>query len=37
VIRRRRVAGGRQLAVVVPFYETGSGLPVPLLTIAWAF
>ena len=25
------------LAVAVPFYETGSGLPGPVLTIAWAF
>jgi hypothetical protein len=25
------------IGVVVPFYETGSGMPVPLLTIAWAF
>jgi hypothetical protein len=25
------------LGVVVPFYESGSGTPVPLLTIAWAF
>jgi hypothetical protein len=22
---------------VVPFYETGGGLPVPLLTVAWGF
>lgn len=25
------------VGVVVPFYESGSGTPVPLLTIAWAF
>lgn len=25
------------LAAVVPFYETGSGMPGPLLTIGWAF
>ena len=25
------------LAVAVPFYETGSGSPGPVLTIAWAF
>jgi hypothetical protein len=25
------------LGAVVPFYETGSGMPFPLLTVAWGF
>ncbi|MFI4946140.1 MAG: hypothetical protein ACHP85_22885 [Burkholderiales bacterium] len=35
-----RLAHGRfwaDLGVVVPFYETGSGMPVPLLTVGWSF
>jgi hypothetical protein len=35
-----RFSSGRfsaDFAVVVPFYETGSGMPGPLLTIGWAF
>ena len=32
---RRRFSA--DLGVVVPIYETGSGTPAPLLTIAWAF
>jgi hypothetical protein len=35
-----RVSRGRwsaDLGVIVPFYETGSGSPFPVLTVAWAF
>jgi len=35
-----RVNGGRwsaDLGVIVPIYETGSGTPFPVFTIAWAF
>lgn len=36
-LRFSRGRWSADLGVVVPFYETGSGRPVPLLTIAWAF
>lgn len=36
-LRFSRGRWSADLGVVVPFYETGSGTPVPLLTVAWAF